>query len=249
MKIIIAVVNGKGGVGKTTTTEMLGVILGSRGRPVTLIDLDPQANLTDRLLSTTAENRPHPTIADVLDGSFSLYDALTAVPDRDCLRLVPTDAELDDTDSRMVIDNFGVLKLRNILEDAQGLGDFILIDCPPNLGSLTTAALIAADYVIIPVQPEPSAIAGVERIERKLAEIHNALRRAPRVLGTVATFVEDVKLHGEGLGKLHRGYMPPLLGQVPKRKGLNAWAELRTAYESVADAILTTLGVAKAVQS
>lgn len=237
----IAIVNGKGGVAKTTTTQHLGHILAERGHNVLVADIDPQANLTKRLLGTADRA---PTIADVLDDGALLYEAIVGTG-CDRLSLLPSNWALDDTDSRMVIDPFGVMRLDNILRGALGNTHFVLIDCPPNLGSLTTAALIAADYVIVPVQPEASAIDGIERIQTKLADIRKALRRSPQIIGTIATIVEDVNLHRNGLGQLRRGWMPPLLGEIPKRKGVNAEGELREAYKPVADRLLALLSVEK----
>lgn len=240
MKTIV-IANNKGGVGKSETAKHLGRILAARRHETVLIDLDPQANLTDRLLGSERGARPLPALPDALtDPGVNLVDVRRPLADN--LWLLPADERLDDVDSAMVIDMFGIMRIDNMLRSAPALADLVLIDCPPNLGALTTAALIAADWVLIPTQPEPASIAGIERIERKLNEIYSATRRAPSIAGTVATFVQrETNLHKAGLGALMRGHMPPMLGCVPQRKGEGAETELAAAYEPVADQLIAAI--------
>lgn len=150
---IIAVANEKGGVAKTTTVISLGGALAQIGQEVLLIDLDAQANLSLGL--GIDPSRVRRSIADVLLNSGSLLTASreTAIPGLD---LVPSNADMGLAERFLPVrQNYDQI-LKNVLRNNAALSayQFILLDCPPSLGAVTTNALNAADFVIAPTQPE-----------------------------------------------------------------------------------------------
>jgi chromosome partitioning protein len=150
---IIAVANEKGGVAKTTTVISLGGALAKSGHEVLLIDLDTQANLSLGL--GVDPSRVRRSIADVLLNSGSLLSASreTSIPGLD---LVPANADMGLAERFLPVRQNYEHVLRNALRDnpAAAAYQFILLDCPPSLGAVTTNALNAADFTIAPTQPE-----------------------------------------------------------------------------------------------
>lgn len=234
MNSIIAIANNKGGVGKTATAEYLARVWSKADHTVLVIDCDPQANLTDRLLGEGS--RPSVTLADLLDRDATMQDTIIEIDDH--LRLIAADTVLEDTDSRMVINNLGIFRLNNILQQyisfRLGTVDIIIIDCPPNLGALTTSALIAADEILIPCLPEPASIAGLEKLVQKQHELRTMLHSAFNIRGSIATMVEATNLHHQYVELLQAHPSVPFLGCVPKRKGENRDIELYRAYDPIA---------------
>ncbi len=153
MPHIIAIANEKGGVAKTTTVVSLAGALVQAGHEVLVIDLDTQANLTLALGLTPSKVRR--SISDVLLNSVSLLSVSreTSVPGID---LVPSNADMGLAERFLPVRQNYETILYNTLHNNPGLSayQFILIDCPPSLGAVTTNALTAADYVIAPTQPE-----------------------------------------------------------------------------------------------
>jgi chromosome partitioning protein len=153
MTHIIAVANEKGGVAKTTTVISLGGALVESGHEVLLIDLDTQANLTLGLNLSPAKVRR--SIADVLMNSASLLSVSreTSIPGLD---LIPSNAEMNMAERFLPVrQNFESI-LKNVLLNTPSISsyDFVLLDCPPSLGAVTSNALTAAQIAIIPTQPE-----------------------------------------------------------------------------------------------
>lgn len=222
---IIAVTNNKGGVGKTETTLCLGRGLAHLGYQVTLVDLDGQpGNLTHRCGVT-----PDRTVADLFSG-LSIGAAGVDVGD---VTLIPSDERTDELADDLVLKPLGVMRLANILAPLAGV---ILIDCPPNVGSLTFSALVAADWVITPTTPESSSLVGVSRIHEKVAEVRAHLGRAPRRLGAVAVKVRETIEHQQGMESL-RKLERRILGVVPMRGGVDAQREIPRYYIPIAKAI------------
>ena len=146
----IAITNEKGGVAKTTTALALGGALVEKGMEVLLVDLDAQANLTLGLGVQPSKVRH--SIADVLLNSANLLGVSreTSIPGLD---LVPSNAEMGLAERFLPTRQNYEYVLRNVLRHALSY-DYILLDCPPSLGAVTYNALTAADFAIIPTQPE-----------------------------------------------------------------------------------------------
>ncbi len=152
MGYVIAVSNEKGGVAKTTTALSLGAVLAEAGQRVLLMDLDPQANLTIALgIEPGAQSV---TSSQVLLESAPIAKAQIGT-EVEGLDLVPSQGSLEAAEEQLPARPQGTAGLRRALEAASPLPhDFIILDCPPLLGALTSTALAAADLVLIPTQAE-----------------------------------------------------------------------------------------------
>ena len=140
MTDIIAVVNQKGGVAKTTTTLHIGVALAQLGKNVLLVDLDSQGHLAEGF--GIVADRIEQEMSDVFEGSKSLKDII--MPNlRPYLDLAPSNVRLADMELTLVNMRFRESKLKRALEPVSSRYDYILLDCPPNLGLFTVNALIA----------------------------------------------------------------------------------------------------------
>lgn len=178
-KGVIAVINHKGGVGKTTTTLNLGKALALCGKKTLIIDIDPQANLSQSIgieepdmhvYQAMLENTPLPIIH--LAENFDL---------------IPTDLDLSEAELKLQNDVNGYFKLRNALKEAKSEYDFVLIDCPPSLGILTTNALIAATHILVVVQSEYLAVKGLQTILKLVESVRENLNPDLEVLGMLVT--------------------------------------------------------------
>jgi chromosome partitioning protein len=182
MSAVIAVLNQKGGVGKTTTAINLGAYLAKSGKSVLLVDFDPQANATSGL--GVDKQALEATTYDLLFGRTTL-ESLVRDSDTPQLYLLPANANLAGAEVDLVSEQGRELKLKNALTSAAY--DFTLIDCPPALGLLTVNALTAADYVLIPVQAEYYALEGLSQLLSVIARVKEGLNPDLQILGVVLT--------------------------------------------------------------
>ncbi|MCL4164660.1 UNVERIFIED_CONTAM: hypothetical protein GTU68_054888 [Idotea baltica] len=158
MDLFLAVINQKGGVGKTTSTVNLGAALAELGKKVLLVDIDPQSNLSTHLGLT----EPQPSIYEVLKGQNTITEAI--VKRSKNLDVVPSSLFLSAADLELGGMVGRELILKKALENVKSQYDCILIDCPPALGLLSLNALAAVEQVIIPVQSEYLALHGVRQL-------------------------------------------------------------------------------------
>lgn len=189
---ICALANQKGGVGKTTTTQNLGTMLALAGKRVLLIDLDAQGNLTDAFGLHPQELER--TMFQVMDGSLSLGDICQRIESN--LYLAPANINLAAAELALA----GRMGRENLLKKALGTQwvkeqrlDYVLIDCPPSLGLLTINALAAASGILIPVQAEYYALAGLALIQQTLTAVRENLNPHISILGVVLTFYDQRK--------------------------------------------------------
>ncbi|HEV2706297.1 MAG TPA: ParA family protein [Pyrinomonadaceae bacterium] len=185
--ITIAIANQKGGVGKSTTAAVLATELALREYETLIIDADPQANATEIFLDPA---NVQTSLADVIiGGDGKLASSITekrVTTEIEHLDIVPATLALANFDREPAL---SVTKLRTAIRDLGDSYDFAVIDTPPNLGLLLTAALTAANYVLIPVQAAPFALTGLRDL---LQVIENAreLNENLSVLGTVCTLYD-----------------------------------------------------------
>ncbi len=183
---VIAVLNQKGGVGKTTTTINLASYLAKAGKHVLITDLDPQGNATSGL--GIDKNTLDETMYDVL---FSHTTAPQVVMDTafENLQILPANANLAGAEVQLVSVLQREVQLQKVLEQFEH--DYILVDCPPSLGLLTINALSAADYVLIPVQAEYYALEGLSQLLGVVERVQNAINSKLQILGVVLTMYDS----------------------------------------------------------
>lgn len=178
----IAVANQKGGVGKTTTSLCLADGLSRRGRSVLLVDLDQQANAS-RTYKAQTEGRP--TTYDLLTGA--VQDAREAIQSTALGDIVPGDILLSGAEAEMAAMPFRETRLADAFESVVSAGtyDYIIVDCSPSLGIVTTNALVLADEVLVPVLVDGYSVDGLEKLMRLVTFIrgNRRLEHEVRALG------------------------------------------------------------------
>ncbi len=248
---VISLVNQKGGVGKTTTSINLSSSLGYLGKKVLLIDLDPQSNTTTGLGLNKYSVKC--SIYEVINDTCSIKDAIVKTPFTN-LSVIPSSISLAGVDMELIqkgikSEEFKIGdQLKNQLSLIKDRYDFIIIDCPPQLGLLTTNALAASDSVIIPVQCEYFALEGVNQLLNTIILTQNKINPKLDIEGVLLTMldgrtllglevVEDVrkffkeKVFDTIIPRLVRlveapSHGKPILEYDPKSKGTEAYLNL-----------------------
>jgi chromosome partitioning protein len=183
----LAIVNQKGGVGKTTTAVNLAAGLALAEHPTLLVDLDPQGNATSGLGVDKAGL--YPTVYHALLGSETPDKSITAsvVPN---LELLPSDIDLVGAEIELVGLERREYRLRAALDSLGDPDRYVVIDCPPSLGLLTINALAAADRVLVPLQCEFYALEGLAHLVKTVKLVRDRLNPNLEVLGIVLTMFD-----------------------------------------------------------
>ncbi|HEV2915038.1 MAG TPA: ParA family protein [Pyrinomonadaceae bacterium] len=196
---IIAVVNQKGGVGKTTSVVNMGAGLTTLGRKVLLIDLDAQAHLTYSL--GIAADDMEPTVYELLKGEATFEEVLI---EKGGLAIIPASISLTAAEFELSTEIGREALLKNILAGISGY-DFILLDCPPNLGLLTLNALTAAREVFVPLPAEFLAIKGLNNLSEMADKVKQRLNPELEITGILITlFDHRLRLYQEVLEGLRK---------------------------------------------
>ncbi len=186
---VVAIVNQKGGVGKTTTAVSLSAALAIAEQRTLLVDLDPQANSTRALgFPEDAERR---SIYDALGGEAGAQEIRLTVESLPHLTLYPSDRNLIGAEVELVDAGEREYRLKSFLDPIRGEYEHIFIDCPPSLGLLTVNALTAADAVLIPVQCEYLALEGISQLTDTLERVRMALNPALAIDGILMTMYDE----------------------------------------------------------
>jgi chromosome partitioning protein len=213
----IAIINQKGGVGKTTTAVNLAAALAQFGQRVCVLDLDPQAHATTHL--GVEPDGKSPSLYDVLIDSRPLAEVRRKVGERlwvagSDINLAAAEVELAGVVGREVI-------LRDLLLQDEGAFDFVLMDCAPSLGVLTLNALAAANEVFIPLQPHFLALHGMGKLLETTALVSKRINPALKVTGIVLCLYESST-------RLAQEVVRDLQDYLDKSRGTNApWAKAR----------------------
>lgn len=185
MPKVFAIANQKGGVSKTTTVQCLGAGLAHAGYKVLLIDLDPQSNLTSICHAVSdAQDKNTVTMLEIIAKENNINEGIQHLNLYD---FIPSSMYLASIDSRITDQMARPYRLQNALKDLTSEYDYILIDTPPALGTLTNNALVAADSVIIPAQADILSLQGVSQLYETIESVREHANPTLTVSGIVLT--------------------------------------------------------------
>lgn len=203
LNMVCAIVNQKGGVGKSTTAVNLGACLAHQGKRVLVVDLDPQGNTTSGLgLDKKARER---CVYDALTGETPVAEIIDPT-EIDGLFAAPATIELAGAEIELVAALSREAKLKHAIAPVRGDYDYTIIDCPPSLGLLTVNALTAADKVIVPIQCEYYALEGLSKLLESIKLVKSQLNPTLEIAGVLLTMhdgrtnlsrqvIEEVRAH------------------------------------------------------
>lgn len=201
----IAVVNQKGGVGKSTTSINLGACLAQEGKKVLLIDSDPQGNTTSGI--GIEKKGLQNCIYDLLVNDLTVATVLQKTQ-VDNLDLIPATIQLAGAEIELVSAISRENKLKRALEEVVAKYDYILIDCPPSLGLLTLNALTAANSVIIPIQCEYYALEGLSQLFNTIQLVRKHLNSGLEIEGVILTMYDPRTNLGQQVAEEVKNFLP-----------------------------------------
>lgn len=203
---VMAVVNQKGGTGKTTTCENLGVGLAMEGKKELLVDTDPQASLTI-CLGHPVPDQLSPTLSDMMGKILSEQPIASGegiLHHPEGVDLMPANIELSGLEVSLVNAMSRETILKQYLDTVKQNYDFILLDCMPSLGMLTVNALAAADNVLIPVQAAYLPAKGLEQLLQTINKVRRQINPKLRIEGILLTMVDSRTNYSKDISNLIR---------------------------------------------
>lgn len=213
---IIAIANQKGGVGKTTTAINLAASLAILEKKVLIIDADPQANTTSGL-NFSPDNDEKRTLYEIMIGQIDVRDTLIQT-EIERLHLIPSHINLVGAEVEMIDVAQRESVLRNALTPVRDEYDYIIIDCPPQLGLITINCLAAADSVIIPVQPEFFALEGLGKLLQTIRIVQNSVNRGLEIEGFIITMFDGrAKVHAQVVEELRSHFKSMVFSTIIQR--------------------------------
>ena len=254
MSVVISITNQKGGVGKTTSAVNLAYYLAKAGKKVLLVDFDPQGNATSGL--GVDKDKLNITMSDVMLGKKLLKDTIIAT-DYKNLWLAPSTPHLANTEAELAQAERRFSRLKVAIESVANQYDFILIDSPPSLSLLTVNGLIAARYILLPVQAEFYALEGLGQLLETMKLVRKNINPTLDLLGVLPTMInsrtslsqqvyEEIKQHFPG--KVFKQTIPRniRLAEAPS-DGVpigeyDKWSKGARAYKAVAKEVIERVG-------
>lgn len=248
---IIAIINQKGGVGKSTTAINLSAALGEMGKQVLLVDLDPQGNSSSGLgIEKAAVKR---CIYDVLLDDVPIEDVI--IPDV-CVGLdvAPATINLAGAEVELVSEMARENRLKDAVGSLRGRYDYIFIDCPPSLGLLTVNALVAADKLLIPIQCEFYALEGVTKLLESMKRVKSRLNPTLDIFGVLLTMYDNRTTLSKQVVDEVRGYFgkivfSTLIPRTVKLSEAPSFGQPITQYDPKGKGSISYIELAKEVIS
>lgn len=248
--VVIAVTNQKGGVGKTTTSINLAYCLAQAGKQVLLVDFDPQGNATSGL--GIDKSQLETTVLEVVHKGVPLSDAVIATRYKN-LSLVPATPQLANAEVELAKAEHRFTRLRDALAGYDAY-DYVVIDSPPSLSLLTVNGLIAANYVLLPVQAEFYALEGLGQLLETIQLIRKGMNPTLELIGVLVTMLdsrttlsqqvyEEVKKHFPG--KVFDTAIPRnvRIAEAPSHGepvgAYDKWCKGARAYKALAKEVMT----------
>ena len=249
MAEIIAVLNQKGGSGKTTTAVNLATALAKKGKKIALVDFDPQGNATTYLGLMKREMQN--TMRDVLHEKIDIKDAVR-ITEYEGLDLIPSNIKLSGIEGYLNAQTSPISVLKSKLKNIKDNYDYVFIDAPPTLNIIATNVLTAADSVIIPIQADPFALEGMVDLLEVIDIIAEDLNSPTEIKGVLITkFRANTKLGKEVKAEVQKyfedelfetvipdnikvseapGYNKPVIVYDPDCAGSKAYTELADEF-------------------